>query len=108
MMKQSRVPGRPSSHAHFLIKETAEAMAHELYDTMMSDNRWYDYWKAQNPGLDTKQLEDAFVRRNLSRLLPQARATLAQMLRGSNDDALKETIYDALLKDATLVRGRTQ
>lgn len=106
MMQQSRVPNRPSSHAHYLVKETAEGMAHELYDHMMQDDKWYDFWKKKNPGLNSKQLEEVFVKRNLSILLPQARATLAQMLRGSEDGALKETIYEALLLDFTLVRGR--
>ena len=97
---------RPSSHAHFLIKETAEAMGHELYDTMMSNDSWYKFWKKKNPGLSSKALEELFVRNNLSKLLPQARATLAQMLRNSHDERLKETIYEALTLDATLARGR--
>jgi hypothetical protein len=97
---------RPSSHAHFLVKETAEAMGHELYDTMMSDDVWYNLWKKKNPGLRPKELEELFVKNNISKLLPQARATLAQMLRNSHDERLKETIYEALTLDATLVRGR--
>lgn len=99
---------RPSAHAHKLVKETAEAMAHELYDTMMKDDFWYNYWKKANPRIASqpRQLELAFVRKNLSKLLPQARATLAQMLRDTHDESLKETIYEALLLDATLVRGR--
>jgi hypothetical protein len=103
----TRLPNRPSSHAHFLIKETAEAMGHELYDTMMSDDLWYGLWKKKNPGLSRRALEELFVKNNLSKLLPQARATLAQMLRNSSDPVLKEQIYDALILDATLVRGRT-
>lgn len=99
---------RPSAHAHKLVKETAEAMAHELYDTMMKDDFWYRYWKKSNPRIadQPKQLEMAFVRKNLPKLLPQARATLAQMLRTTPDEKLKETIYEALILDATLVRGR--
>lgn len=99
---------RPSKHAHYLVKETAEAMARELYDTVMQNDFWYAYWKRQNPGLEGKALEDRFVQRNLARLLPQARATLAKMLAEPGDSVLKEQIYDALLKDATLVRGRNQ
>lgn len=84
-------------------------MAHELYDTVMQNDFWYAYWKKQNPGLEGKALEAKFVARNLARLLPQARATLAQMLQEPGTDPLhKEQIYDALMKDSTLVRGRNQ
>lgn len=100
------VQDRPSSHAHKLVLETAVGMCHELYDTMMHDDHWYRYWKSANPGLNGVQLEKAFVKKNLDRLLPQARATMAGMLRTSNDESLKETIYEALVLDATLVRGR--
>lgn len=101
-----KVPGRPSSHAHWLVRNTAVEMAHELYDTMMTDNEWYKVWKKQNPGLDKSELETRFVERNLSQLLPQARATLAGMLRTTVDERLKEEIYQALILDATLVKGR--
>jgi hypothetical protein len=101
-----RVPGRPSAHAHWLVRNTAVEMAHELYDTMMQDNEWYRTWKKQNPSLDREELETRFVERNLPRLLPQARATLAGMLTTSTDERLKEEIYQALILDATLVKGR--
>lgn len=101
-MKQER----PSGHAHFLVKETAVAMAHELYDTMMQDNEWYRVWKLQNPGCNAKKLEKRFVDKNLARLLPQARATLAGMLRTTGDEAIQEQIYEALVLDGTLIRGR--
>lgn len=111
MTKRSELLGgisqnRPSSHAHRLVHETAVAMAHELYDTMMQDNAWYRIWKQSNPGLDKKALELRFVEKNLSRLLPQARATLAGMLRTTQDENMKEEIYEALVLDATLIRGR--
>lgn len=83
-------------------------MAHELYDTMMQDNLWYDLWKKKNPGKNAKALEQAFVDKNLSLLLPQARATLAAMLRNTMDPKVEEEIYEALTLDATLIRGRTQ
>jgi hypothetical protein len=81
-------------------------MAHELYDTMMRDDFWYRYWKFQHPGLDAAALEQAFVDRNLSVLLPQARATLTRMLRDCHDPKLQDELYDALILDATLIRGR--
>lgn len=97
---------RPSKHAHHLVHSTAVGMAHELYDTMMGDNEWYGQWKALNPGISPKGLEDRFVAKNLGLLVPQARAMLAHMLRTSVDDILKEQIYEALLLDNTLIRGR--
>jgi hypothetical protein len=89
-----------------MVRDTAEAMAHELYDHMMHDNKWFKAWKRQNPGLGAKALEERFVARNLSTLLPQARATLAGMLASSLDPDMKEKIYEALTLDATLIRGR--
>lgn len=97
---------RPSKHAHWLVRDTAVGMAHELYDHMMHDDLWYDLWKKRHPGKNAKALEQAFVDKNLSLLLPQARATLAQMLRNSMDPALEAEIYEALTLDATLIRGR--
>lgn len=106
-MIHSRDNFRPSAHAHHLVHETAVAMAHELYDTMMRDDHWFKYWKKENPGLGRAALEEAFVERNISKLLPQARASLARLLTsGGIDELQKEEIYDALLLDATLVRGR--
>lgn len=101
-----KVPGRPSAHAHWLVRNTAVEMAHELYDTLMADNEWYKTWKKQNPSLDRAELETRFVEKNLAGLLPQARATLAGMLRTTMDERLKEEIYQALILDATLVKGR--
>jgi hypothetical protein len=98
---------RPSRHAHHLVHETAVGMAHELYDYMMLDDGWYRHWKRQHPELSGKALEDAFVERNISKLLPQARAVLAQMLQTTQDEKTKEAIYEALTLDATLVRGRS-
>lgn len=91
-----------------MVRDTAVAMAHELYDTMMQDDQWYKYWKFQHPDYTSKQLEEAFVERNLATILPQARAVLAKMLRTSTDDRVKEEIYEALTLDATLIRGRVQ
>lgn len=81
-------------------------MAHELYDTMMSDNQWYEIWKRKNPGKNAKALEKAFVDKNMGILLPQARSVLAGMLRNSMDPKLEAEIYEALTLDATLIRGR--
>ena len=97
---------RPSKHAHKMVRETAVGMAGALYDTMMGENEWYAAWKAANPGASGEELFRRFLRKNLSKLLPQARATLAGMLATATDERLKEDIYDALLLDKTLIRGR--
>lgn len=100
---------RPSLHAHKLVVETAFAMGCELYDAVMQDNEWYRIWKAEkrNVGLSPKALEMKFVSKVLPKLIPQARATLASMLRTTQDEKTRETIYEALLLDNTLIRGRT-
>jgi hypothetical protein len=95
-----------AAFAHKLVYQTAVEMGHELYDVVMQDNEWYEKWKSVNPGLDAKELEDKFVKRNLKVLLPQARSTLAQLLRVSKDEALKEEVYRALVLDKTLKYGR--
>lgn len=94
------------SHCHKLVAETAQAMAHELYDTMMQDNVWYDCWKEKNPGATGKAMEARFVNANWGKLVENARATLAQMLAGGLDESLKEEIMEALCLDHTLIRGR--
>lgn len=100
------IPNRPSGHAHWRVYETAVEMGHQLYDTMMHDNEWYAYWKARWPDLTARELEVRFVAVNVKRLLPQARAMLAQIIATTPDPALKESCYEALCLDATLVRGR--
>jgi hypothetical protein len=81
-------------------------MCHELYDTLMQRNEWYANWKAMHPeGTTPKALEASFVRRTEAHMLPGARAVLAQMLRTGSDPTLSDTIAEALLLDATLVRG---
>jgi len=94
-------------HAHKLVYETARALAHELYDTLMQDQKYYLAWKAQNPSATSKELESRFVDRNVAKCLPTARATLAMMLRGPEDTPLKQQVFEALCLDASLVRGRT-
>lgn len=99
-------PGQKTKHAHKLVVETANEMAHELYDTMMQDDKWYTHWKTQYPGVSAKGLEYRFVQRNLPRLIEGARVVLAGMLAGPAPQVLKDQIYEALVLDATLKRGR--
>src|SRR3954467_12798807 len=92
---------------HFKVKDVAIEMAHVLYDTMMEDNEWYDLWKKRFPGMPGKALEAKFVAMNWPRLVGQARATLAGMLASPHySDSMKEDIFDALTRDATLTHGR--
>ena len=91
---------------HWRVRDIATEMGHVLYDHLMHEDDFYKEWIRQTPGLTAKEREAYFVHRNLSRLIPQARATLTTMMIETTDDALREDIYDALLLDATLVRGR--
>lgn len=99
---------RPSGTVHELIAETAKAMAHEVYDTLMSShNFWYSGWKAKHPGMAPKMLETIFVRQRWGRFIPAARATLARMLQShSLDSTLRDRIEKALVLDRTLIRSR--
>ena len=97
--------GRPSGHAHTIVYETAVAMAHELYDTLMQRDDWYSLWKSwHEPGTSPADLEASFVKRNVPGLLAGARSILAASLRTCRDPALADSIAEALLLDATLAR----
>lgn len=100
------VPGRPSGHVHVLIKQTAQGMAEALYEHMMQDNFWYLLYKDRHPGMSEDALRKLFIRKNWGGLVDQARSTLAGMLSGPQDSDLKEQIYDALILDNTLIRGK--
>jgi len=95
-----------------MVVKVAVQMAHELYDLMMQDNQWWQEWQRQNPGATRKAMERRFVNNNLSRLVPQARASLARCLHPGMSPALTEAdksrIAEALILDNQLVRGRAQ
>jgi hypothetical protein len=94
-------------HVHKQIAEVAKAAAHEYFDSMMTgSNKLYWDLKNAHPDMTVKQLDDWFVEHNWGKFIPFARATLAALLAQPIDPALKEDIYDALCKDATLTRGR--
>ena len=96
----------PLGHCHRMIKEVAQAAAGELYETLMTDNRMFEMWREQNPGLTGKQLEVRFVARNWSSCLEFARATLVGLLKSELDPAHAEAIMEALVLDSSLRRGR--
>ena len=95
-------------HAHKLVYKTARDMAGALYEEVMHDNVNFTTFKALNPGLTPKQLQAKFIAAATPRLLDQARSTLAQMLAGNYPEHLKAAINDALVKDASLMRGRAR
>ena len=97
---------RGSAHAHKIIASVAREAANELYDELMRDNGLRAAWKAKYRGYSEKRLRAVFVARNWGKCLPLARATLARLLVTSPDEALKESVYEALCLDATLMRGR--
>lgn len=95
-------------HAHKLVEQTAREMAHAIWDEAMSrDNELYRGVLRANPDCTVAQVELRFVRAILPRLLASARTTLAGMLGPGGNENLKPQIYEALLKDAALARGRS-
>ncbi len=97
-------------HCHKLIAKTAKAIAGAFYEHMMQDNDAYSAWKSVdiNQGKTPAVLEATFISKMWPKFIEQARATLAKMLRGPLQSDLKDQIADALIKDASLQRGRTQ
>lgn len=90
------IPGT-GTHAHRLVAKTAMEMAQEVYEK--NAGRSNDFY-AKYP--DRK----AYVKEAWALYLDAARTTLAQLLSTNMDDELKNQIHDALIKDATLRRGR--
>ena len=104
---------RREIHVHKMVKETAEQLAHELFDAIMTrQGDIWDAFRAQFPGRTTAQLERIFVAHHWPKAIPTARATLAGMLhQGVSpglDEATKMSIHEALAADATLMRGRSK
>lgn len=98
------------THAHKMVAETAQGMAHEVWDKIMTTRGdIFERFKNQpdNAGLTTKELETKFCAKLWPTMLDEARATLARMLTLPSTSPLqKEQIYDALRLDNTLLRGR--
>jgi hypothetical protein len=73
----------------------------------MGDDRFYEAWKRENPDLNSKQLERLFIERNWHNCIGSARRALVAMLTDSSvGQHLKEEVFDVLVKDRSLVRGR--
>jgi hypothetical protein len=82
----------PQKHCHILIADTAKEMAGSLYEELALDDLFYKI----NPS------QKAFIASQWGKFVPQARATLAQMLETDISDSLKLQIEDALIKDNAL------
>ena len=91
-----RLPGK-GAHAHKLVAKTAQDMVGAVYDENAArSNEFY----AKYPD------REAYVAEGWPLYLESARATLAQLLTTNIEDSLKDEIHQALIKDATLRRGR--
>jgi len=91
-----KLPGK-GAHAHKLVAKTAMEMAQEIYEKNAGkSNDFYEKYPDR----------EAYVSSCWGMYLDAARATLAQLLTTNMEDSLKDEIHDALVKDATLRRGR--
>ena len=97
---------RNAAACHKMVREVALALCHETYDTFMQNDQLYHGWQAQNPGLTKDEFEKVWVNKNWPDYIPAARATMAQMLSRPLDEDLKEQISEALILDASLIKGR--
>ena len=92
-----------------MVANLCREMASAVFDEAMAcDNSLFRACKKSHPGRTTEQLRKIFVRGFAPRLVGDARATLAEMLTRPIDDSLKDSIYDALLKDASFRLARTR
>lgn len=107
-MVNSLLARRKIAHAHPLVAETAHKMAEAVFEEALSkDNKLYRQLRESNPGKSVDFLRRIFVKWLAPELLGDARATLSSMLASSHDEALKSEIYEALIRDNVLRRGRT-
>ncbi len=93
-----RMGKKREGHCHKLVAETAKQMAGAVYEEMArKNNEWY----SQNPDMR------AYVDRSWGFFVEDARRVLANMLgQRTISESEKENIYEALILDKSLVRGR--
>lgn len=86
------------SACHFLIKKTAVELAGQHYDKAAHDNVFYHYYPT----------EKFFIQHEWHQFITMAKSILTSML-GRHDicEAMKEEIFDALIKNASLPKGGT-
>ena len=99
-------PNRRRLHAHEAVFRQAEELCMSAYEALMEDDTLWSRWRNTHPGFSPRHLELAFMKKFTFRFVPAARAMMAARLQAPLDDGTKEAIYEALLLDATLVRGR--
>ena len=93
-------------HAHQLVFRQAAELCMSAYEALMVENEIYAAWREAHPGFTKRHLELAFLSKFTFRFVPAARAMMAARLQGPLDDATKDALYEALLLDGTLMRGR--
>ena len=93
-------------HAHQAVYVQATELCMSAYEALMAENEIWVAWQTSHPGFSHRHLELAFLRAFTFRFVPAARAMMAARLQAPLDDATKDAIYEALLLDASLMRGR--
>jgi hypothetical protein len=90
-------PRQKNIIAHELVAKTAKDMAHEVYENLAKDNRFYEMYP----------LRSNWVEQAYPRFIEYARKALAELLGkpGFPEDQ-KEVIYQALILDSSLPRHR--
>lgn len=94
------------AYCHRLVAKTATEMANVLFDEMMRDNRRWALWRRLCPEATPEEIRKRWVSVAWPRLVPQARATLAEMLNRPLAEGLKRDIHDALVLDQSLRQTR--
>lgn len=98
-----------SVNCHKLVYATALDMAASLYDDVMHDNRLYVGWKRMCPELTPGILANQFIDLLAPKLVEKARASLVGLLSLPHiPEDQKKIIYEALILDEGLRRGRSR
>lgn len=92
-------------YCHELVRDTAKALAGDVYEAAMMDNDNYATWKLLCNDLDDKFMQAEWIKLMWPRMIDDARATLAQLLGTSKNELLKEQIHRALILDGELRRS---
>ena len=98
--------GARKLHAHEAVYAQATEICLSMYEALMSENVYWEAWREAHPGFSRRHLELAFMKKFTFRCVPHARALMASRLAGPLDEAAKDALYEALLLDGTLQRGR--
>lgn len=95
-------------NAHKLVWKTAQDMAANLYEEVMSgNNEMYAGWKNQWPEKSAEERQKLFVAAIAPKLLEPARAILAAILADPTKAHLHEAIYDSMILDNAVRASRT-